>query len=172
MLLPVLLPTWAVGRDGDAPRQGRTFAVQVSAVDTAPVPELLVTLDAVATPLPGWDGGTEAHAVRLHVGALAMHYESPSPLSGPVSLRLCLREGATGFAHPETPELSGTVTRLRLLSAWLRWDDERQDYARSGEHRLDLLEEWPYEHRLEPANPDGVELEFWEPDAVVVDLEV
>ena len=172
MLLPVLLPTWAVDRGTAAPRAGQPFSVQVSAVDDAPLPELLVELDAVALPLAGWDGGSEAHPVRLHVGPVAVHYESPSPLDGPVSLRVCLREGGTGFAHPDTPAMSGTVARLRLLSAWLRWDDERQDYARSGRHRLDLLEEWPYEHRLEPANPDGVELEFWEPDAVVVDLEV
>ncbi len=173
MLLPVMVPTWAVGRDGAAPRQGQPFALQACAVDAAPLPELLVELDAVAAPLEPWDGGSSAHhPVRLHVGPAAVHYESTSPLTGPVSLRVCLQDGSTGFAHPDTPELAGTVTRLRLLSAWLRWDDERQDYARSGQHRLDLLQEWPYDHRLEPANPDGVDLEFWEPDALVVDLQL
>lgn len=123
MLLPVLVPTWAVGRDTTAPRQGQPFALQACAVDAAPLPELLVELDAVAAPLDPWDGGSSArHPVRLHVGPLAVHYESASPLSGPVS--------------------------------------------------VDLLDEWPYDHRLEPANPDGVELEFWEPDALVVDLQL
>lgn len=173
MLLPVVVPVWALGHADPFPRQGRPFRTQVRAVDEAPLPELLVDLDAEAVPLDSWDGGSASTCpVRLHVGGMALHYESTSPLQGPVSVHVCLQDGSTGFAPPDTPEVTGPVTRLRLLSVWTRWDDERQAYARSTRYRLEPLEEWPYDHRLEPANPDGAALEFWEPDALVVDLEL
>ena len=173
MLLPVVVPVWALGRADPLPWQGEPLSLQVCAVDDPPLPELLVGLSAEALPLGASTGASTArHPVRLHVDGASLHYESATPLHGPVHVRVGLQDGSTGFAHPDTPALTGTVTRVRLLSVWVTWDEQRQTYARSGRFRLEPLEDWPYEHRLEPANPDGAEPAFWEPDALVVDLEL
>ena len=174
MILPVSLPTWMIECCRPAPRVGHAYAVHLWARDEAELPELVVRLEGTATPLERGDRGTDRHPVRLDVAGLTAHYDSPAPLRGPVALRVSLHDGSHGYAPEDTPETHGTVQRLRLLSSWLRWDEQLQRYTDRDDprYRLEEITAWPYAHLLGPANPDGVETEFWEPSSVLVDLEV
>ena len=120
MPLPVVVPGWEIECCLEPPSVGDLVEWPLQFVERenpegAPDPTL-VALQAVATPLPDWEGATEERwPVRLDLPGGSFYWDAPKEVeAGPVELRGYLLLVRHGDAPDDFPETTGIVRRVQV----------------------------------------------------------
>ena len=99
--------------------------------------EAVQRIQGHATPLADWPGGELGRRpVRVDVGAAALYWDAPSPVTGPVDLEAMVQYN-TADAPEGFPETEGVVRRLRMEWKTFVMKDDFVSRAVDGSARYD-----------------------------------